>query len=244
MGKNFPWRIILIPIAGFDNYAVNERGQVVNTVKGNTLTPHLNENGYLYVTLRKDNKNRTMALHRLVALAYIPNPEDKPFVNHLDANRSNPHKENLEWCTQSENIKHAYVLGNMSQKKNFTVEETDWLLNEFISGNGNMTNLAKKMNVGLSRLTINMRQRAQQTDQVTEFENRLAIEKQKRNKEANASKQKPVAQCDLRGNELARFPSATAAARSLNKTSGGSIVNSLNPIFTQNTAYGYIWKYV
>ena len=160
----------MIPITGFEDYAINEEGQVINTRKGNSLTPHLNENGYLYVTLRRNNRNVTTSVHRLVAETYIPNPENKPFVNHIDANRSNPHKVNLEWCTQSENIKHAYKLGNMSQKKNFTAEELDELLTQLISGSANMTNLAKRMGVGLSRLTINMRNRASKTGRVTAME--------------------------------------------------------------------------
>ena len=232
----------MIPITGFEDYAINEEGQVINTRKGNSLTPHLNENGYLYVTLRRNNRNVTTSVHRLVAETYIPNPENKPFVNHIDANRSNPHKVNLEWCTQSENIKHAYKLGNMSQKKNFTAEELDELLTQLISGSANMTNLAKRMGVGLSRLTINMRNRAYKTGRVTEMEKVLTEQKRQRNTEANVSKRMPVAQLDLTGKVLATYLSATA--RELGKATSGPIYNALNPNNPQKIGYGYLWKYV
>ena len=233
----------MIPIANFDGYLIDETGQVVNANKGNRLTPHLNENGYLYVTLRKDNRSRTKAVHRLVAETFIPNPDNKPFVNHIDADRTNPHRINLEWCTQSENIKHAYNLGSMSQKKNFTQEELAWLMYTFVRDNTPMTALAERMGVGLSRLTINMRNHAHKTNQVDIFEKTLAEQKRIRNTQANASKQKPVCQYDLEGQRIACFPSVTAACRALGKTSSGTVFNALNPDFKQSTAYGYLWKY-
>lgn len=63
-------------------------------------------NGYLSVMLFKDGKGKRLSVHRLVATAFIPNPENLPEVNHLDYNKLNPHVSNLEWCTASENKKH------------------------------------------------------------------------------------------------------------------------------------------
>lgn len=233
----------MIPIPGFEEYLISETGEVFSTKSNRALTPHLNENGYLYITMRKNNRNKTVAIHRLVAQAYIPNTENKPFVNHINADRSNPHKENLEWCTQSENLKHAYKLGNHSQKKNFTSEELDWLLDRLINHNQTMTALSKELSVGLSRLTINMRNRAHKTNLVSAFEEILKKQKTIRNTEANSSKRKPVLQLDSEGSVVRAFPSATAAARALDKVSSGPIHNALNPTNPQKKAYGYSWKY-
>lgn len=73
----------------------------------------LNNRGYLSVVIRR----KTHMVHRLVAQAYIPNPEGKPFVNHLDGDKLNNSVENLEWCTAAENNKHARDTGLHIQAK-------------------------------------------------------------------------------------------------------------------------------
>lgn len=71
-----------------------------------------NRYGYYQVTLSKEAKSRTLRVHRLVALAFIPNPDNKPYINHIDGNKKNNRVSNLEWCTASENNWHAsLVLG-------------------------------------------------------------------------------------------------------------------------------------
>lgn len=71
-----------------------------------------NRHGYYQVTLSKEAKSRTLRVHRLVALAFIPNPDNKPYINHIDGNKKNNRVSNLEWCTASENNWHAsLVLG-------------------------------------------------------------------------------------------------------------------------------------
>jgi len=75
------------------------------------LKQWLSDQGYALARL---SKPRSVArVHRLVAEAFVPNPEGKPSVNHIDCNRSNNHAENLEWCTQLENIRHSDRLGRM-----------------------------------------------------------------------------------------------------------------------------------
>ena len=64
-------------------------------------------NGYLSVTLSKDGVSERMNVHRIVATVFIPNPGNKPQVNHLDGNKSNNRVDNLEWCTAEENMRHC-----------------------------------------------------------------------------------------------------------------------------------------
>lgn len=72
--------------------------------------------GYCFVALRKNNKNKYQQyIHRLVAIAFIPNPENKKTVNHIDGDKSNNYVNNLEWNTCSENTLHAFKTGLMKK---------------------------------------------------------------------------------------------------------------------------------
>lgn len=99
-------------IAEYETYFVSKIGKVYNTRFGKIkeLTPMI-QHGYHYVELCKNNKTKRIAIHRLVAQAFIPNPENKPQVNHKDSKRSNNNVENLEWCTIKENNNHAILYG-------------------------------------------------------------------------------------------------------------------------------------
>lgn len=76
-----------------------------------------NTNGYYMFRPQMDNKKGVHLVHRLVATAFIPNPEGKPCVNHRDSDRANNCVENLEWCTQQENSAHAASQGRMNSLK-------------------------------------------------------------------------------------------------------------------------------
>ena len=86
-------------------YQVSDLGRVRSRERG-TLKPFICRNGYHIATLSRGGHRFRVGVHRLVALAFLPNLEDKPQVNHIDGNKSNNRPENLEWCTCSENNLH------------------------------------------------------------------------------------------------------------------------------------------
>lgn len=89
-------------------YQVSNMGNV-KSVRNNKILSQTNHNGgYKLVSISIDGNHKELTVHRLVALAFIPNPNGCRDVNHKDGNKANNSVENLEWVSHSENIKHSY----------------------------------------------------------------------------------------------------------------------------------------
>lgn len=91
-----------------NDYIITREGEVINKATGRKRKLQLNDKGYLRVQL---SKKRRYFIHRLVAEKYIPNPENKPQVNHINGIKTDNRVENLEWCTNQENRNHAMKNG-------------------------------------------------------------------------------------------------------------------------------------
>ena len=98
-------------------YIIDRRGNVYNSLTGRRLKSFKSSGGYYRINLQID-KNHAVhpTIHRLVAIAFIPNPNKKPDVNHKDGKKNHNYLENLEWVTKSENVKHAFRIGLMNHK--------------------------------------------------------------------------------------------------------------------------------
>lgn len=100
-------------------YSITSTGIVKNNRTGNTLKPHIS-NGYWQVSRIKCESGfiySKIPVHRLLAITYIPNPNNLPVVNHIDGNKLNNALSNLEWCTTQENFLHAIRLGLVGFRK-------------------------------------------------------------------------------------------------------------------------------
>lgn len=101
-------------------YKVSNQGRVKRCFgngKENFLTGKKDKDGYTEVILSKNQRKKYFRLHRLVAEAFVPNPESKPQVNHKDRNKQNNSVTNLEWVTASENAKHCFLTGRKIHKR-------------------------------------------------------------------------------------------------------------------------------
>ena len=96
--------------AEYKGYYVTKCGKVFNRY-GRELKPSLNKGGYKFLSLSHQGKPKTTMLHRMLAECFIPNPHNYPQINHRDGNKVNNELSNLEWCTPSYNVQHAWDTG-------------------------------------------------------------------------------------------------------------------------------------
>lgn len=101
------------PIPGFPKYEASNTGFIRSTKykKPRVLYAMINSNGYKNLTLSNNGIKHQVLVHRMVATAFIPNPENKEMCNHKNGNKTDNTVENLEWVTVSENNYHAYAAG-------------------------------------------------------------------------------------------------------------------------------------
>lgn len=99
-----------------NNYMINNYGQVWHKEHLKLKSTYLNDSGYPCCSLTINGKDYTVTIHRLVVMTFIPNPENKPCVNHINGNKENNSVKNLEWVTHKENTKHAIDTGLFNPK--------------------------------------------------------------------------------------------------------------------------------
>jgi hypothetical protein len=103
---------VFLPVKGFESrYKISSTGEVYSIKAKRLLKPRLNNRGYLCVELWVNYQRKAAKVHRLVAETFVENPNNFKEVNHKDGNKLNNSANNLEWCSRSQNVKHAYAIG-------------------------------------------------------------------------------------------------------------------------------------
>ena len=146
---------------GYDGYLISDDGQLWSEKSNKFLTPTYDKDGYIKYTISDHGKIKTFRAHQLVAIAFIPNPNNLPCVNHKDENKTNNKIENLEWC----NFKYNNNYGSHNEKMSQTKKEqgitgkpvgmydknTNELIKTFVSGSEAARFLGKTNPSGILR---------------------------------------------------------------------------------------------
>jgi len=148
-------KIIWKEIEEAPDYMVSNRGEILSnrTSKEKMMKTHTNMyTGYQQVILQREKplKGKTFNVHRLVALAHIPNPEGYKKVNHINLDKTNNHVWNLEWCSQEQNIHHYYASNAKNKPREMkTIEAWDTQGN-FLGEFPSINNCAKELGCAVS----------------------------------------------------------------------------------------------
>jgi hypothetical protein len=223
----------------YQHHTITSDGIVTNTKTKHIKSQWVGTNGYLHVDIQENGKATKHALHRLLALQFIPNPENKRTVNHIDGNKLNNSLSNLEWATASENSQHAYDTGLQPYRRNYTLAEYEEFLNTVMSGTS-LTALATSINQSLTQLSIHVKEAAIRLNKLDDYLTELKRQKSLQQRSADRPTQ-AVNMIDIPSQTILQtFNSMSDATRYLNKVSSGPISNVLAG--RQKSAYGYFWS--
>lgn len=146
------WRAV----KGYEGlYSVSDLGRVYSRYNNKIMKESLDKYGYITVSLSIKGHCVPRKVHRLVAIAFIPNPLNKKQVNHKDLNKLNNSKSNLEWNTAQENISHAYINGIHNKRINDTSKKVDiYKEGLFVSTIKSIAETARELSIPSSTISM------------------------------------------------------------------------------------------
>lgn len=225
-----------------ENYLVYPNGKVVSKKISKEKKPWLCQNGYYYLDLYKEGKKYKTPLHRVLAISFIPNPENKRTVNHIDGIKTNNNLNNLEWATDTEQRYHAIESGLVTYERKIQEKDMKEILEKFLQGE-TLTELIKSYNFSLPTLSIYLSEYAENKGLLKAFEKEKIRQKKLRAKQIGKSRRFKVnMHCLKTGKILKTFDYLRQAAEYFGKNTSGPISNVLAG--RQKSAYGHFWTKV
>lgn len=135
-------------------YEISNKGRLRNKISGRVLKTHISKLGYEQTNVTYLGVRKFIAIHRLVAKAFIDNPHDKPEVNHVDEGKSNNHVTNLEWVTRKENLNHGtWIARKIETRSKPIIATKDGVSKEYASTKA----FAKEFNIPPTNVTQALR---------------------------------------------------------------------------------------
>lgn len=218
-------------------YSIDENGNIFSHISGKILKQHANHRGYFMVSLYKDGKVKNHVIHRLVALTYIPNPNNLPEIDHIDTNRQNNNINNLRWCTRKENCNNPLSLKHAGDSRK---GERHYLYGKSLSEEikakmsiskiGHPTSKETRIKIGNANRGRIMSE--EQKRRLSESHKGKCVGKENKNA-------KEVCQYDKYGNFIKLWGCISDATRELG-ISKSSISNCIKGL--SKTAGGFIWR--
>lgn len=226
-------------IVGCSNYQISNRGRLQNILTGRIMKLSSCGKGYLKVGIVGDTGSKVQIMvHRLVAEYFIPNPKNKPEVNHKDGNRSNNWDENLEWVTHQENVGHSYSTGlkNYENTPRGTTQGAS-KLNDI-----EVMHIRKRVAAGESQNSLAREYHLTQgaINQIVQGITWSHLPIYEYTPHEKGLPKRAVNQYDMQGNFTQQFESMYAAAQAT-KIYRGSIGRVCQG--KEKTAGGFIWRY-
>lgn len=218
-------------------YSIDRSGNVFSHISGKILKPHPNHRGYLMVDLYKDGKVKKGVIHRLVAITYIPNPNNLPEIDHIDTDRQNNNVNNLRWCTRKENCNNPLSLKHSSESRK---GEKNYLYGKSLS-----EEIKAKMSAALIGHPVSEETRRKignaNRDHVMSEEQKQLLSKSHKGKQMGKENHnaKEVRQYDKYGNFIKLWECISDASRELG-ISVNSICNCIKGL--SKTSGGFIWR--
>lgn len=214
------------------NYQVDEFGNVKSLFSNKILKPNLKRTGYYGYCLYINKKKITILAHHLVAEAFIDNPNNYTVINHIDGNKLNNSVKNLEWCSYSDNAKHAWNTG-LNNSDSIDKSVIQYTMNgKFIKEYKSCAEAVRE--TGIKHVHCAAKgARKSAGGYIWRFKYNQPIK--------DTGNKKPVIQYDLYNNKIAQYDSISDAAKET-----GIIRKGINDCCNGKlqTSGGYIWKFL